>query len=45
MKDKKGRKAGTKIGVYATVVKEGYVQAGCVVEVESPKTFRELEYV
>ncbi|KAF8865479.1 PK beta-barrel-protein domain-containing protein-like protein [Acephala macrosclerotiorum] len=41
VKDKKGRKVGTKIGVYATVVKEGYVRAGCVVGVESPKTFSE----
>jgi MOSC domain-containing protein YiiM len=38
-------KKGREIGVYATVEKEGYVQPGVTVYVESPKTFRALGYV
>ncbi len=45
LKDKKGKTIGRKIGVYATVEKEGYVQPGFTVFVENPKTFRSLGYV
>ncbi|KUJ07922.1 PK beta-barrel-protein domain-containing protein-like protein [Mollisia scopiformis] len=38
-------KKGKKIGVYATVEKEGYVQPGSAVYVESPKHFKPLGYV
>lgn len=42
LKDKKGRKVGSRIGVMGTVVGEGYVQPGMEIWAEKPEKGRGL---